>query len=234
QSIAMFTAMTEINQDDSETGNAAKVLAMRLRGAKVEVEAMGESTDGMAVSTSKLREKVLALTNVTGKGGFDLMKDDGSFKSTYEQMDGIAKVWKDMKGINKDALLELIAGKNRGSAVGGMLNNWETAQKALEVSTKSAGSAYKEQDKWMQSIEAKQKKMTASFQAFSTSAVSSEIVGLGFDAGSTIFSGLQSITDLLGSIPTLAAAAAAAISIVFKKGISFVKYAPYRRNCAMA
>lgn len=147
----------------------------------------------------------------------------------------IAKVWKDMKGINKDALLELIAGKNRGSAVGGMLNNWETAQKALEVSTKSAGSAYKEQDKWMQSIEAKQKKMTASFQAFSTSAVSSDLVGMGFDAGSTIFSGLQAITDLLGSIPTLAAAAAAAaISIVFKKGISFVKYAPYRRNCAMA
>ncbi|MEG1196706.1 MAG: hypothetical protein RSE58_14125, partial [Clostridia bacterium] len=69
QSIAMFTAMTEINQDDSETGNAAKLYAMRLRGAKVELEAMGESTDGMAVSTSKLREKVLALTkldNITG------------------------------------------------------------------------------------------------------------------------------------------------------------------------
>lgn len=72
---------------------------------------MGESTDGMAESTSKLREQVLALTNVNGKGGFDIMTDGGkSFKSTYSIMQGISKVWKDMSDVDQAALLELIAG----------------------------------------------------------------------------------------------------------------------------
>lgn len=63
---------------------------------------MGESTDGMAESTSKLREKILALTNVDGTGGFDILTDDGqAFKSTYEIMQGISKVWSDMNDIDQ-------------------------------------------------------------------------------------------------------------------------------------
>ena len=52
---------------------------MRLRGAKTELEDAGESTEGMAVSTSKLREDIKALTNVNGTGGFDIMKDSQNF-----------------------------------------------------------------------------------------------------------------------------------------------------------
>lgn len=81
--------------------NTLKVLSMRLRGASTEIEQIGESTDGMAESTSKLREKILALTNVTGKGGFDIMADADNFKSTYQIMEGISKVWKDMSNVNQ-------------------------------------------------------------------------------------------------------------------------------------
>ena len=74
---------------------------MRLRGASTEIENMGESTDGMAESTSKLREKVLALTNVNGTGGFDIMSDSENFKSTYEIMQGISDVWEDISDVNQ-------------------------------------------------------------------------------------------------------------------------------------
>lgn len=76
EAIAMIAAMTEITQDASESGNALKILSMRLRGASTEIQDAGESTDGMAESSSKLREEILALTNVTGKGGFDIMLDE--------------------------------------------------------------------------------------------------------------------------------------------------------------
>lgn len=72
----MITAMSEITQDPAEAGNALKILAMRLRGAKTEIEAAGEDTDGMAESTSKLREQIKALTNVDGNGGFDIMLNE--------------------------------------------------------------------------------------------------------------------------------------------------------------
>ena len=83
---------------------------MRLRGAKTELEDAGESTEGMAVSTSKLREDIKALTNVNGTGGFDIMKDSQNFKSTYEIMKGIANVWNDLTDTSKAAIIEKIAG----------------------------------------------------------------------------------------------------------------------------
>ena len=43
----------------------------------------------------------MALTNVNGKGGFDIMADADNFKSTYEIMEGISKVWKDISDVNQ-------------------------------------------------------------------------------------------------------------------------------------
>lgn len=111
QAIAMGTAITEITGDAAEAGNSLKVLSMRLRGAKTELEDAGESTEGMAVSTSKLREDIKALTNVNGTGGFDIMKDSQNFKSTYEIMKGIANVWDDLTDTSKAAVIEKIAGR---------------------------------------------------------------------------------------------------------------------------
>lgn len=111
QAIAMGTAITEITGDAAEAGNSLKVLSMRLRGAKTELEDAGESTEGMAVSTSKLREDIKALTNINGTGGFDIMKDSQNFKSTYEIMKGIANVWNDLTDTSKAAVIEKIAGR---------------------------------------------------------------------------------------------------------------------------
>ena len=52
--------------------------------AKTELEDMGESTDGMAESSSKMKDNLLALT------GVNIMKDDTTFKSTYQILDEIS------------------------------------------------------------------------------------------------------------------------------------------------
>ena len=66
---------------------------MRIRGTKTELEEVGESTDGMAENTSKLREQVMALTNIDGNGGIDILTDDGAFRSTYDILLDIAEIW---------------------------------------------------------------------------------------------------------------------------------------------
>lgn len=73
--IAMITGMTEITQDAGAAGLSLRTLALRLRGAKIELEEAGESTDGMAHSVSELREKIRGLTAVNGQKGFDIMLD---------------------------------------------------------------------------------------------------------------------------------------------------------------
>lgn len=101
EAISMATTITEVTGNASEAGNTLKVLSMRLRGASTEIEAMGESTDGMAESTSKLQSQIKALTNIDGTGGFDIMADADNFKSTYEIMEGISKVWDKMSDVNQ-------------------------------------------------------------------------------------------------------------------------------------
>lgn len=60
-----------------------KTLSMRLRGAKTELEELGEDTEGMASSTAKMRKDIL------GIAGVDIMKNEEEFKSTFQVMSEI-------------------------------------------------------------------------------------------------------------------------------------------------
>lgn len=73
--------------------------------AKTELEQAGEDTDGMVESTAKLRDLV------KGISGVDIMLDEKTFKSTYEIIEEIGKVWHDISDIDQASLLEAIAGR---------------------------------------------------------------------------------------------------------------------------
>lgn len=114
QSIAMLAAGNKVMQDPEALGNALKVLSMRIRGTKTELEEAGEETDGMAENTSKLRKQVMALTNIDGNGGVDILTDSGAFRSTYDILYDIAQIWDQLNDYDpkaQAALLELLAGE---------------------------------------------------------------------------------------------------------------------------
>lgn len=96
QNVALATAMAEVTQNAEKSGSALQVLSLRIRGAKTELQEMGEDTDDMASSTSKLRAQVKGLTK-----GFDIMADETTFKQTYDIMKGIAAVWDDLDDIQR-------------------------------------------------------------------------------------------------------------------------------------
>ena len=210
QTIAMITAMSEITQNASESGNALKILSMRLRGAKAELQTAGEETDGMCESTAKLREKILALTD-----GVDIMADEAGtqFKSTYQIMQEIAAVWNDLTDINQAALLETIAGKLRGNSISALLTNMAQANKVLETSLDSAGSALNEHEKWLESIAAKEAQMKAAWEDFSDSVVSTDAIKGWYDGLTGLLNILTQIIDKVGSIPALLGAVYAGFSL---------------------
>ncbi len=212
QAIAMGTTITEITGDASEAGNTLKVLSMRLRGASTEIENIGESTDGMAESTAKLREKILALTNVTGKSGFDIMADDDSFKSTYEIMKGISEVWQDISDVNQAALIELIAGKQRGNTVSALLTNMAQANNVLNDSLNSSGSAMEEYKLYLESVEGRIQGFKTSFESLSNTVVNSDLIKGTVDIGTGILNFLDGTIDKLGTIPTLLTAISAGMA----------------------
>ena len=106
ESIGLITAANTVVQDPESVGTAFKTLSMRIRGATTELEAAGLDTEGMAESTAKLREEILALS------GVDIMADKNTFKSTYDILDELASKWQDLTDIQQAAITELIAGSN--------------------------------------------------------------------------------------------------------------------------
>ena len=70
-------------------------MSMRLRGSKSELEAAGLDVEGMASSTSKLREEMMALT------GVDIMLDNDTFKSSYDILMGIGEVWDKLTDVSQ-------------------------------------------------------------------------------------------------------------------------------------
>lgn len=74
---------------------ALKTMSMRLRSSKTDLALAGEDTEGMATSVSKLREEILALT------GVDIMLDENTFKSSYDMLKDLSKVWHDLADVTQ-------------------------------------------------------------------------------------------------------------------------------------
>lgn len=207
QVLAMLTAMSEITQDASESGNALKILSMRIRGMKGELEELGEEYENVQ-AISKIQTQLLNLTGVNIMDELDPTK----FKSTYEIMLEISKVYDKLADVDQAQVLEVLAGKQRGNAISALITSMAQAENALTDSLNSQGSAIAEYEKWLESIEAKQQQFAAQFQALSVQIIDSDLVSGVIDAGTGILGFLTKVVETLGTIPTLAGAAAAALS----------------------
>lgn len=72
--------------------------------ATTELQEAGLDTEGMAESTAKLREEIMALS------GVDIMLDESTFKNSYQILDELSQKWEDLSDIEQASLTELVAG----------------------------------------------------------------------------------------------------------------------------
>lgn len=200
ESIALIVAANNVIQDPDMVGNMWKTVSMRIRGATAELQQAGLETDGMAKSTANLRDTVMQLTNVNGTGGFDIMMDEDTFKSTYDIILGIGQVWKDISDVDQAALLELLAGKRQGNALAAALTNLDDLQKALVTAGESAGSAQREYEVWLTSLEAKINQFKAAFEVLSDTVVNSDLIKGAVDFGTDVLQLLNDIIERFGGL----------------------------------
>lgn len=175
-----------------------KTVSARIRGAKTELEDMGEDTEGMVESTSKLRDLVKGMT------GFDIMENEDTFKSIYDIIVGIGEKWKDLSDIDRAALLEALAGKRAGNSLAAALNNVDDLKKAYETAENSAGSAAKEQENYEKSIQYSLDQLIASTQEWAHDIVNSDVIKWFIDLASAIVK----VSDAIGPVKTLLAGGA--------------------------
>ena len=207
ESIGMIVAANDVAQNPESVGNALKVLSLRIRGAKTELKEMGEDTETVAESTSKLQASIKGLT------GVDIMKSATEFKSTYQIMDELAAKWKELDDISKASTLEQLAGKNRANVVAGMLENWQDAKAAADAARDSYGSAEAELDKYKESIAGLSEQLKASFGALSETLLDDDIVKGLLKIATGISDATNEVIKLVGVLPTLAGALSGAFAV---------------------
>ena len=200
QSVAMITGMAEITQSANEGGSALKILAMRLRG-------YDEETQSYTNDIEELSGKVADLTKTAETpGGISLFTDDTkqTYKDTYTLMEDISKIYDKLSDKNRAELLEVIAGKNRGNQIAALIQAFQSGQvqKAYEASKNSEGSAQQEQERWLNSIEAKQQQFSSQFQKLSTDVLSSDFVKGAVDFGSGFLGFLDGAIKKIGIFKT--------------------------------
>ena len=210
---AMVTGISEITQDASEAGNALKVFSMRIRGMKGKLEELGEEVDDKIESISKVQTQILNLT----KGKVNIFDDDGEFGNYYEIMQKIADIYDDLTSTDQAALSEILFGKQRGNAGAALIQALQNGQidKAYQSAVNSTGSATKEHEKYLESLEAKLNRLKAARQEFSEVFMDDGFLKGLVDLGTGVLGVLTKIIDALGTIPTLAATVVAVLS--FKK-----------------
>lgn len=228
ETIALLTALTETTKDASKSGDILNTLSLRIRGMKEALDTLGENSDEIG-SVNEIQSRILNLTNKK-VNILDNLAPDG-FRSTYEILSGISREWENISKTDQTALLEIIAGKQNSSIVSTLITNMAQADNALNASLNSSGSAMAEQEKWMQSLEAKTKQFESAFQSLSTTVLNSNLIKTFIDLGTIGVQSIEKITKLLTPLGTLTAGIGGYLG---SKNIGRVKCHPSERICRLS
>lgn len=207
KSVALVTATNSVLQDPEKVGNMWKTVSARIRGADTELQEMGEDTDGMVNSTSKLQALIKGMT------GFDIMESDGkTFKDIYDIIIGIGEKWQDLNDIDRASLLEKLAGKNQSNALAAALSQVDLLKKAYGEATNAEGSAREENSKYQQSVQHSIDRTKAKLEQLANDTLNSNFLKGAIDAGGKLIDILDGIVKSGNAIPAVATAIAAAFS----------------------
>lgn len=169
ESIAMITAGNTVVQDVDTMGTHLKTISARIRGTTSE---LGDDAEEMTMTTSELRDEIKNIS------GVDIMVDDDTFKSTYQVFDELSKVYKSLSDTEQASISEMLGGKNGHNVVEAILENFDTARQIVKEldSGEAVGSADKELEASLDSINGKLNQLQSTWQQISTDTLDSGLI----------------------------------------------------------
>ena len=210
EALALITAGNAVVQDATKVGTGMRTIALRLTGtksAKEELEEMGEETENVITTQSKLRDVIKEATAVASNEykGFDILDDNGNYKSTYEIMLGIAEVYDEILETDKkfgrnnaNLLLENVAGKVRANIAASIFQNPELLKEAYASSQSADNSAMRENEKYMQSISGHLAQLKNAWQEVWANAANRDVINFFIDLGTAVLK----FVNTIGVLPT--------------------------------
>lgn len=169
QMIGLLTAGTEITRNASKVSNGLKTITLRLQGMNDE----GEEDLELQAQMEGLFKKL----------GISVYDANGELKNTYDILATLAPVYKDLTNAEKAYVTETIAGKYQAQNAAAILMNWETAVDATTTALKSNGSAAKENEAVLNSIQGRLQQLSSSWEELSKNLFNSDFLKFVIDLG---------------------------------------------------
>ncbi len=223
EATALVTAGNSVLQDAEAVGTGLKMISLRILGteeAKEELAELGEDVDDFVVQTkSKLNETIRNYTAVASNNfkGISILDDNGNYRSTFQILKDISQVYQEILKTDKEAgtnrgqaLLEVLAGKNRSNVAASILNSPELLTSVYESALNAEGSAQEELEKHLESIEAHINSLKNAWEELWINENNREIINFFIDLAKSI---LENINNF-GVLKTLLVGGSGIFSII--------------------
>lgn len=235
EAASLVTTANATIQDADSVSAGLRTISLRLVGteeAEEELSAMNEEVDAFVKATNSKKQQIIKdYTAVASNNyqGFDILDSNGNYKNTYEILLGIAKVYKEIQEQDKKlgtnhatALIEELAGKNRSNIASAILQDPTQLEAVKKSSEEALGSAEKELNSYLDSIDGKMAQLENRAQEFWFKVIDSETIKNGIGLLSTLLKGATDFVDTVGLLPTILAPIAA----ILGKGKSTQRFCP--------
>lgn len=225
EAASLVTTANATIQDADSVSAGLRTISLRLVGteeAEEELSAMNEEVDAFVKATNSKKQQIIKdYTAVASNNyqGFDILDSNGNYKNTYQILLGIAKVYKEIQEQDKKlgtnhatALIEELAGKNRSNIASAILQDPTQLEAVKKSSEEALGSAEKELNSYLDSIDGKMAQLENRAQEFWFKVIDSETIKNGIDLLSTLLKGTTDFVDTVGLLPTILTGIGAALS----------------------
>jgi len=188
EAMGLLTAGTEMMP------HQASRVARGLRSITLNLQGMTAEGDKSLTLTAKM-EKSFSKIGMT-------LKDEttGQLKSTFDILKELSGKWKDLTPDQQKYYAALIGGKQQVDVVTSVISNFGSAIGATESAMNSAGSAAKENEKYLNSIKGKTAMFNSEFQKMSAQLIDSDFVKGVVDFGTGL---IKVMTAADGALPKL-------------------------------
>lgn len=225
EAASLVTTANATIQDADSVSAGLRTISLRLVGteeAEKELSAMNEEVDAFVKATNSKKQQIIkdyTAVDSNNYQGFDILDSNGNYKNTYEILLGIAKVYKEIQEQDKKlgtnhatALIEELAGKNRSNIASAILQDPTQLEAVKKSSEEALGSAEKELNSYLDSIDGKMAQLENRAQEFWFKIIDSETIKNGIDLLSTLLKCATDFVDTVGLLPTILTGVTAALS----------------------
>lgn len=191
QSVALLTAANTTIQNAAKASTGLRTIAARLRNTKTELDDLGE-----AMTEGTYEELVSALT----KYNVALRDSAGEFRSTYDIIADIAKVWDKMSTTEQAGLATAVSGTRQQAIFFSLVEQFREASGAMEDMANSAGTLEESYGIYMESVTAHVNQLKAAFQGLGQETFTKEFLTDIVDLGTTLVNIAGAIMDVVNKL----------------------------------